>query len=369
MIGYLQKGTFVWTFREVEQPTLTDAHTTVSVTAVESISAAGDSIPPFIILPGVNIPVKWVTNRLSDDVTITTSSKSYVNDIIALEWAVHFERLTRPSNPEEKRLLLMDGCESHFTNEIFYFCSQHNIELFPMPPHLTHYLQPLDVGVFNAYKQWHQHILYREIADGATDFSKTDFLFHLQEIRERTFRKKTILSAWEKCGLFPHDPAKVLNNLIDPLSSLTADTSLESLPGHVEVGSSSLILSSPHQYGYDRSELPFTPPRGPQRVPLLAYDWAQATTPPLRMKEIEKYQDYVMLRMHTSITSGVPLTPSVMRVFDHAVKAGNTLALNGITATEEMHRLKKKASRRTVLQARTGVIAKYGPITVGDARL
>ena len=85
MVGYLQKGTFVWTFLEIEQPILTDAHITVSVTSVESISAAGDSIAPFIILPGVNIPVKWVQNRLSDDTTITTSSKGYINDVLALK--------------------------------------------------------------------------------------------------------------------------------------------------------------------------------------------------------------------------------------------------------------------------------------------
>lgn len=153
MVGYLQKGTFVWTFFEIEQPILTDSHDTVSVTAVEAISAAGASIPSFLIIPGITIPVKFVMNRLHKDTTITTNTKGYINDILALEWAQHFKRLTRPSNPEEKRVLLIDGCESHFTHKIFYFYSQHNIKLFPIPPHLTHYLQPLDVGVFNAYKQ------------------------------------------------------------------------------------------------------------------------------------------------------------------------------------------------------------------------
>jgi hypothetical protein len=58
-----------------------------------------------------------------------------------------------------------------------------------------------------------------------------------------------------------------------------------------------------------------------------------------------------------------------MRVFDHAVTASNTLALNGITATQELHRLKEKATRRSALKTQTSVIAKYGPISVGDARL
>ncbi|KAM4067891.1 DDE superfamily endonuclease [Hirsutella rhossiliensis] len=144
-------------------------------------------------------------------VTITTSPKGYVNDILALEFIDHFERHTRPQVPEEERLVLMDGCENHFTYEL----------LFPLPPHVTHLLQPLDVGVFGPYKHWHQQVLYREIANGATNFNKTDFLFHLQEMRNRTFKRPTILSAWEKSGLFPFNPSVVLDQLQDALSSLT----------------------------------------------------------------------------------------------------------------------------------------------------
>lgn len=52
-IGYLKNGIFVWTFSEINQPVLTDAHETISITIIEAISAAGAVIPPFIIMPGV----------------------------------------------------------------------------------------------------------------------------------------------------------------------------------------------------------------------------------------------------------------------------------------------------------------------------
>lgn len=152
MVGYLQKGTFVWTFREVEYVILTDAHDTVLVTAVEAVSATGAVIDPFLILPGVVVPVRWVTNNLPRQTTLATTPTGYINDIVAHEWIRHFDELTRPSDPAEKRILLMDGCESHFTREIFFYCDQHNIELFPFPPHLTHLLQPCDVGIFSLYK-------------------------------------------------------------------------------------------------------------------------------------------------------------------------------------------------------------------------
>lgn len=47
MVGYLHKGTFLWTFNEINKPVLTDSHDTVSVTAIEAISADGRSITLF----------------------------------------------------------------------------------------------------------------------------------------------------------------------------------------------------------------------------------------------------------------------------------------------------------------------------------
>ena len=363
MVGYLNKGTFLWTFNDIEKPVLSDSHETVSVTAIEAISAVGTSIPSFLVLPGVQIPVRWVENALEGDTVIAMSPKGYTNDIIAIEWAEHFERLTRPSNPGETRVLLMDGCDNHHTSEIVHFCHDHDIELFPLPPHLTHYLQPLDVGVFRSYKHWHQQVVYREVADGASDFGKTDFLYHLQEIRNRTFKKHTILSAWEKCGLFPHKPSMVLDNLQDALSSLTKEVDKRDLPGFIQEGN------------FDQVIEPSTPQRSPQVLTsgtpptIRQIDWNSVATPKLDLSVIRRYNDYVNLRLEVSILSEVPLTPSVSHVHLKARKAANTLALNGITATDEMRRVKEKQLSRAALKEKTRVIGKYGPLSVYDARV
>lgn len=57
----------------------------MSITAVEGVSASGKVIPPFLIIPGVRIQVRWVTNDLREGTTITTSPKGYINDIIAIK--------------------------------------------------------------------------------------------------------------------------------------------------------------------------------------------------------------------------------------------------------------------------------------------
>jgi hypothetical protein len=288
----------------------------------------------------------------------------------------------------------MDNQECHHTDEIIEYCYTNNIVLFPLPPNSTHYLQPLDVGVFGPFKHWHQEVLYRAIADGAYNFNKTDFFFHLQEIRDRTFKKSTIRSAWARSGLFPFDPSVVLDALQDPLSSLTPNVNVTSLPGHIDVGdkendeedeedhffssdessgsSSGSIAASVHRSR--RPTRPTTPqPSGvivaaitPQKTPYS--EWKEVATPSLNIPMIERYYKYVQLRMEVSINSGLALTPSVLRTLTKARKVGRALELNGITAANELRRHKEKTLSRQKLQDERRIVAKFGPITVGDAR-
>ncbi|XP_044716033.1 DDE superfamily endonuclease domain-containing protein [Hirsutella rhossiliensis] len=298
MVGYLHKGTFIWTFREIDTPILSDAHDTVSVTAIEAISAAGSCIPSFVILPGVQIPARWVTNSLDDDTIISTSQKGYINDVIAIEWIKHFEKHTRPVDPLQKRLLLMDSCDNHYTEEMVHFCFDHNIKVFPMPPHLTHQLQPLDVGVFRSYKHWHQQVLHREIADGAYDFNKSDFLYHLQELQ-------------------------------DTLSSLTEEVAIKDLPGSIE--------SEPQggpQAARPSTPSPHTPPRFNDSTGTM---FQRRDSTSLRFREgAESRQNPRSQRHHR----------------------------NGRDDED-----KEKQAKRSSLQQQTTIVARYGPLSDGDARI
>jgi hypothetical protein len=84
-------------------------------------------IPPFIIMPGVQIPSRWVDNDLDGEPVITTSPKGYINDILALEWFEYFVRHTKPAREWQKRIILLDGCDSHFMKDLFAgsFCKLH----------------------------------------------------------------------------------------------------------------------------------------------------------------------------------------------------------------------------------------------------
>ena len=92
-------------------------------------------------------------------------------------------------------------------------CTDADILPFCLPPHTTHILQPLDVVVFQPYKHWHAQAIDKATCTRCDDFNKVEFLEALGSIRAKTFKTSTILSAFKETGLYPYNPAKVLDKL------------------------------------------------------------------------------------------------------------------------------------------------------------
>ena len=70
----------------------------------------------------------------------------------------------------------MDGHNSHFSGEFFSYCNDHRIQLYCLPPHLTHIVQPLDVGLFSPLQNYYSQRVedYLRITGEAS--SKRNFL-------------------------------------------------------------------------------------------------------------------------------------------------------------------------------------------------
>ena len=92
------------------------------------------------------------------------------------------------------------------TYEFMEHCEQARIHPIVLPPHSTHFLQPLDVGCFQAFKYWHQEGLNRATRLGNYQFDKMDFLYLFPQMHSRTFTPPTIRHAWLRCGLIPFNP-------------------------------------------------------------------------------------------------------------------------------------------------------------------
>ena len=124
------------------------------VTVIECRSAAGTSIPPYVIFKGQNLVSSWVPLPPPPGWTFTTNATGWTNNFHGTQWIQHFNNHTKPllDSPDDYRLLLCDGHDSHISAAVAAYCLQNRIVLMLLPPHFSYLLQPLNVGIFSPLK-------------------------------------------------------------------------------------------------------------------------------------------------------------------------------------------------------------------------
>lgn len=84
--------------------------------------------------------------------------------------------------------------------------AEHNIELLCLPPHTTHKLQPLDVGVFGPLQRAWAERCDNYVAKFGIGVQKRDVIREYMQARAVAFKVETIQNAWKKCGVRPFNP-------------------------------------------------------------------------------------------------------------------------------------------------------------------
>jgi hypothetical protein len=161
-IGVLN-GKIVITHLNTKAVYLADPDNRESLTAIETISAGGEAIAPFLILKGEILVEAHFDNDLDTESVFATSSTGYTNDALSLKYIKHFHNQTYRRTQGKWRMLIFDGHGSHTSDEFLYYCWSHKIVPFQLPPHSTHLLQPLDIGLFQPLKHWHQISIHDKI--------------------------------------------------------------------------------------------------------------------------------------------------------------------------------------------------------------
>lgn len=140
---------------------------------------------------------------VSDNTKICTSDSGYINGDLALEYLDQLIQFIDAGPKKPPKLLLMDRHGSHMDPRFIIKATDNNIHPFPFPGHLTHILQPLDVAIFQPYKHWHQKAVQYANRGLDIEYTIASFLRDLSGIREKTFKKTTIVGAFRKSGMWP----------------------------------------------------------------------------------------------------------------------------------------------------------------------
>ena len=305
-----------------------------SITCVEAVNAEGDQIPPMVILPGNRMYESWVTNDLEDGVLLAINENAYMNDVLALSWLKHFDGMTAKRQKGTYRMLLLDNHTTHTTKQFVDYCDRRCIIPFALPPHSTHLLQPLDLVVFGPYKHWHRQAVDAATRKGCVKFDKVEFLAALQSMRNQTFKKHTVKSAWRVAGVRPFNPETVIAKLPRELAH----------------------SDEPSAYGLrmdlirGRVERTLTPePSTPTAGPLIT---------PQTVRSLK--------RMRDSIRDDAPNSPSLMRKF----KKGSIIQAHvGALAVAEVAEQSADAqARRKRSAANRRIVASGGVMRIDVAR-
>lgn len=174
-----------------------------SITMIETICANGTSTPPIVIIQGRQHMESWYHEKLTGDELILLSDSGYTNSELAMIYLEHFIRHTNAGPDKPIKVLLMDSHSSHTSPEFIIRATSMNIHPYPFPSHLTHIMQPLDVGVFQPYKHWHKKAVQHAMRALDVDYNVASFFRDLTEIRGNTFKKGTILGAFREAGMWP----------------------------------------------------------------------------------------------------------------------------------------------------------------------
>lgn len=129
------------------------------------------------------------------------------------DWVQHFEEHTASKTIGAKGLLILDGHNSHMTEDFQSCCEDHNIIALCMLAHSSHLLQPLDVGCFGPLKKATSQQMKNLLSCGYNNITKQDFLPEFEEAFAKAFTPANIQGAFRGSGLCPLNPEAVLSKL------------------------------------------------------------------------------------------------------------------------------------------------------------
>ena len=145
----------------------------------------------------------WIHENLEGSEVIALSETGHTNETIAMRWLEHFIKHTNAGPEKPWKLLLLDGHTTHENPQFVILAHENNIKLFEYPSHLTHVLQPLDVGVFRPWKHYHNKAIHHALRNLDFEYTITSFFRDLNSIRKNTMKPYTIRNAFRDSGMWP----------------------------------------------------------------------------------------------------------------------------------------------------------------------
>ncbi len=182
-----------------------------NVSIMACTSANGETIPPLYIFEGVRKQMQWMDGCVPGS-ACAMSESSNINGKIFLHWLKWFKYCI---NTEEQVLLILDGHFAHIGLPTLEEAIKMNIDIFTLPPHCSHFLQPLDVVMYKVFKQKYEQELHNfPLHNKGALPDKSDIVKITAVPWKIAMTRKNIISAFEKTGIYPFSKEKMMESII-----------------------------------------------------------------------------------------------------------------------------------------------------------
>ncbi|KAJ8930497.1 hypothetical protein NQ314_016696 [Rhamnusium bicolor] len=172
------------------------------LTFVGIINATGKALPPAIIFPRVRYKDYFLNGAPTGSLGLASKS-GWMTSPLFVDLFKHFQKITN-SSKENPTLILIDNHETHCSINAINYARNHGIHLLSFPPHTSHKLQPLDVGVYSSFKANCKTAFNNWMA---TNPGKQITIYDIPALSNIAFKNsftiKNITSSFKKSGLWP----------------------------------------------------------------------------------------------------------------------------------------------------------------------
>jgi hypothetical protein len=211
-------------------------------TTIVACNANGEYTPPLILYKSKYLAEKWSGIESCGVVgppgAIYGTSKSGWMEVD--QFTKWFKKIFIPIANEKEgiKLLILDKHKSHIGLEFVELAIENNIEIVLLPTHISHRLQPLDVGVNKEAKSQWRKIVKEHLNEGFSVISKLDFPKLFKKLLETAFRPELAINGFSLTGIYPLNRDMIsLENVKSSQTFEQATTTQEAMTGQQAMAS------------------------------------------------------------------------------------------------------------------------------------
>lgn len=181
-------------------------------TFVTHACANGTYFPPLIIVRG-KTPQSLIGFNTQDGPKgslWTYQQKAWTEDILGVEWFnFYYKHLEPKPTKDAPHLLIVDSHGTHETSGLIAKARSVNVEIFSLPGHTTHYLQPLDRTIFKPFKTAYDRICSEYLQNSENVVSKVTWPGLFRRAFEEAMIPPNILAGFAATGIYPWNPLAI----------------------------------------------------------------------------------------------------------------------------------------------------------------